>query len=79
MPIPELHIAPALSRLCGIFFNNPKPRMMHENSPRKFTAELTLFVVMDIEKRTTYPMLGDMFCKSGQASNHPNISEGSCV
>ena len=57
--------------------------MRQENSPRKFTTELTLFVVMHIENRTNYPMLVDISFKDGhwsrQASQHPNISEGSRV
>ena len=39
--------------------------MRQENSPRKFTTELTLFVVMHIENRTNYPMLVDIFFKDG--------------
>ena len=47
--------------------NNPKASMTQENSHRKFTTEMTLFVVRDIENRTSYPMLMDMFSKDGQA------------
>ena len=39
--------------------------MRQENSPRKFTTELTLFVVMHIENRPNYPMLADIFFKDG--------------
>ena len=57
-----------------LFFsdNTPTQYMEQENSPREFTPEMKLFVVMEKEKGSSYPMLVDEFSKRWPGKKPPS-------